>query len=64
MAFDEIVCVEPDPVKDRQPKPAGQAGPVWRGVAWVSVSLLAFVSAQPGPLLSLDHVPKCAHLDF
>lgn len=68
MAFDEIVCREPDPVEDRQPEPAGQASPVWRGVAWVSVSLLArislvvFVPAQPGPLLSLDHVPKCAHL--
>lgn len=51
-------------------EPAGQAGTVWRGGAWVSVpllarvSLVAFVPAQPGPLLSLDHVPKNADLDW
>lgn len=70
MAFDKTVCWEMDPVEDCQPEPAGQAGPVWRGVAWVSVPLLAgiswvaFVSSQPGPLPSLDHVPTCAYLDF
>lgn len=44
MAFDKIVCWETDPVEDSQPEPAGQAGPVWRGVAWVSVPLLAAIS--------------------
>lgn len=58
MAFDKIVCRELDPMEDRQLEPAGQVGPVWRGVAWVSVSLLSrislvtFVPAQPRPLLS------------
>lgn len=59
MAFDKIVCWETDPVEDSQPEPAGQAGPVWRGVAWVSVPLLAAISAISWVALFLPSLGPC-----